>query len=162
MSAWWPARRLAAALAVATALVVALAAVGQGAAPWYAAVYVAVAVFGLGSPGALPVQVVAGVSMVAGLLVAGASPLALAPLVAGVVATAELLAVTARLDAPMERPAGDLLLRAGAHAAAAGALYALVLAVGRLPGPSGLAAVALGSGAALVAALLLVRRRRPS
>ncbi|MEQ9569883.1 MAG: hypothetical protein RLN75_06805 [Longimicrobiales bacterium] len=161
MGTWWPSRRLAAAVAVATVVGTALGAVGPGAVPWLAALYVAVAVFGLGSPAAIPVQVVAGVSLVAGLLVrsGGESALALAPLVAGVVATAELLAVVARLDAPIERPAGDLLLRAGGSAALAGGLYAGVLLAGAMPGPEGLAAVALGSGGALLAALVLVRRQ---
>lgn len=162
MSPWWPARRWAAALVVATTVVTAFVAVAEGAVPWVAVLYAAVALFGLGSSGALPVQVVAGAGLVAGLLVRsdGVDAWTLIPLVVAVVATAELLAVVHRLGAPIERPAGDLLLRAGGSALLAGAVYAAVLGAGRLPGPTGLAAVALGSGGALLAAVLVVRRGR--
>lgn len=161
MRNWWPARRQAAALAVVAILATAAVSVAYGVIPGYAAVYVAIALYGIGSAAAIPVQVLAGCALVGALLIGpiGAAPLTLLPLVVGVVGTAELLAVVARLDAPIERPAGDLLLRAGAGAGVAGLLYGAIALVGTLPGPRGSAAVALGSAAALLAALLLARRR---
>ena len=153
-------RRTVATAAVALGVLTSIAAVGQGGEPWIALVYAAVVVFALNSPGALAVQSVIGVVMVAALLIGPAgSPVAIAPLVAAVVATAELLALVARLNSPIPRDVSDLLLRAGASAVLAAAIFLGVSAVAELPGPLGLAATALASGSVLVAALALVRGR---
>lgn len=161
MTNWWPVRVQAAALTVVALLATCAVAVALGVLPGYAAAYLLIGLYGLGSPAAIPVQVVAGTSLIGALLVGpiGAAPLSLVPLVVGVVATAELLGVVARLDAPIRRPAGDLLLRAGGSAAAAGLVYTAIVLIGSVRGPSGSVAVALGSAAAFLAALTLARWR---
>jgi hypothetical protein len=112
----------------------------------------------VGSAGALAVQAVIGVVLVAALLVGpDVGALSLAPLVAAVVGTSELLAVAARLDSPIARDASDLLLRAGGASVLAAAVFVAVASVARLPGPLGLTATALASTAVLVAALALLR-----
>jgi hypothetical protein len=80
-----------------------------------------------------------------------------------VVATAELLAVVARLDSPVERrPRGVLRRAATATLTGAGAFMVVFVAAVGLPGPSGLAAVVLASAACLVLVGLLLGLRRPS
>jgi hypothetical protein len=146
------------AAAVALAVLTAVTAVGRGGEPWIATVYAAVVAFGIGSAGALAVQAVIGVVLVAALLVAPeVTPWSLAPLVAAVVATSELLAVASRLDSPIARDASDLLVRAGGAAVLAAAIFVAVATVARLPGPLGLTATALASTAVLIAALALLR-----
>jgi peptidoglycan/LPS O-acetylase OafA/YrhL len=81
------------------------------------------------------------------------------------VATAELLAGAARLNMPIERDGREDLRRAGLAAVAGAGVFGAVALVGTLPGPTGLVAVALASGACIVLALLLVRsepNKRPS
>ncbi|MGD8279342.1 MAG: hypothetical protein PVH00_14995 [Gemmatimonadota bacterium] len=123
--------------------------------------YIAVTVAALFRPGWITGQVVTGLMMAAGLMIgpAAASSLRMLPLVAGIIATAELLAAAARLDAPVERVARGELRRAGLAAGLGAVVFAAVLFAGVLPGPSGLLAVGLASAACVVLAILLVTRR---
>lgn len=162
-TAWWPGRRR---LAIVAATVTVLTAVlyillgGAAAHLDLAAIYVLVAMGALFSPAAVTAQVIAGQALAGSLLTSpqGPRPLLLVPVLAGVVATAELLAAVARLDASVERSATEGLGRMGAAAVVGAGVYAAVALVGDLPGPTGLLAVVLASGAFAGAAWLLVRR----
>jgi hypothetical protein len=128
-----------------------------------AGVYVACVWISLTIPAAIVAQTVVGLVLVGSLLVAagGPDPLTLAPLVAGVVATAELLGVAFRMNAPIERaPAGDLA-RAGANTVAAVAVFGLVSLASALPGPRGIVAIGLASAACAALAVVLVRSASP-
>jgi hypothetical protein len=123
-----------------------------------AAVYVAVTVLALFSPAAVTVQVIVGQLLVATLLLGGPrDPLLLVPVVAGIVVTAELLAVVARLDTPIERDPGEVLRPAGLAAVIAGAVFGVVALVGGVPGPTGILAVVLACGACVVLATRLAQ-----
>jgi hypothetical protein len=128
-----------------------------------AVVYVLVAVGALFSPAAITLQVIGGQALVGGLLLGPNPPdlLLLLPLLAGVVATAELLALVARLDTALERDAGGEFEEIGLSALAAGLVFGAVLLTGALlPGPGGILAVVVGAGATVVLSLLLVRSGR--
>lgn len=79
------------------------------------------------------------------------------PIVGGGVATAELLAVVARLDVPIERNPGDAVRRVGLAAVIGGGVFGVVALAGGLPGPTGLVAIAVSARACIVLARLLVR-----
>lgn len=161
-TAWWPQRRLYALLALVTAVLTTTLLAWLGGPPWLhdlALLYVALVAVALLLPAAITVQVVAGQLLVVGALLGGTADLvSLAVVVAGVVSTAELLAVVARLDAPVERtPTGDLS-RTLVAALVGAAAYAGVSLVAGVPGPRGLAAVLLASAACAVIGIALVRR----
>ncbi len=146
-------------LAVATGVV----ALSLGATPnhaWGAFGYVAVVGFAVLAPGAIWAQVLAG-QLLAGSLLLGPGRLpwwVVVPIVASVIATAEVLGVVARLNAVVPRAPADDLRRAGQATLIGGAVFALVAFAGALPGPRGILAVALASAASVsVAALLLDR-----
>jgi uncharacterized membrane protein len=148
--------------AVATG-VVAVSLGGSGNFAWAAAGYLAVVGFAVLAPAAIWAQVVAGQALIGGLLLgsAGRPWWILIPLVASVVATAEILAVVARLDSVVPRAPAHDLRRAGRATLVGSLVFAVVAFAGTLPGPRGLLAVALASGAcAAVAALLLDRSER--
>ena len=156
---WWPARRRLSLLAIATATMTGVAAVMLGGSTDLAATYFLVALVALLSPAAIAIQVVAGQVLVGSLLMAGGrtDPLALVLVFASVVATAELLAEVARMDTPFESdPRGDLR-QAGLATVIGGGAFGAVVLVGDVPGPTGVLAVALASGACVVLARLLVR-----
>lgn len=158
-------RRKAAGLAVLAAVLTGAAAAATGAsmaAVYGAGVYLALTGAVLLRPAALAAQVVVGQLLVAAVLLdpGGPPPVTLLPVVAGVVATAELLALAARLDGPFPRDAGAGLREAALATLVGSAAYGAVALLGALPGPSGLAAVALASGACLALALVLVRAAR--
>jgi hypothetical protein len=88
----------------------------------------------------------------------GPEPLWIAPLLAGVILTAELLAAVSRLDASF-RYHWKQDLRGAALAAGTGAVvFSAVIAFGSLRGPTGLLSVAIASAACVVLAFLLVSR----
>ena len=146
-------------LAVATGVV----ALSLGATPnhaWGAFGYVAVVGFAVLAPGAIWAQVLAGQLLAGGLLL---GPQALpwwivAPIVASVIATAEMLGVVARLDSVVPRDPTDDLRRAGQATVVGGAVFAVVAFAGVLPGPPGILAVALASAASVAVAALLLDR----
>ena len=121
-----------------------------------AGLYVFITVAALFLPAGIAVQVITGQALVASLLLRqdGPDPLLLVPVVAGVVATAELLAVVARLDTPLTRDPTDAAARAGRSAAIGGGVFGAVMLVSGLPGPAGPVAVVLASAACVVVAVL--------
>lgn len=157
---WRPARRRFAALALVTATLTATAGAvlgGAGAHMSLSFLYVALVAVALLYPAAIAAQVVGGQVLV-GTILAGAvrPPLLLSlAMLAGIVATAELLAVVARLDTPIEADPTDELPRIGLASLAGAAIFAAVLLASGLPGPGGLVAVALASAACLVLAGML-------
>jgi len=160
---WSPARRRTAALALATAVLTAIGGgtLSQATGHLYGAVgYVIIAAAALFSPGWITVQVIGGQLLVASILLAPAppTPLLVLPLVAGIIVTAELLAMVARLDTAPERESGPDLARVAVAGTVGAVVFAAVLLLGTLPGPRGLAAVALASAACLLLGLLLARR----
>ena len=151
-------------LAVTTGVV----ALGLGATPnhaWGALGYVAVVGFAVRAPGAIWAQVLAG-QLLAGSLLLGSGELSwwvLAPVIASVIATAEVLGVVARLNSVVPRDPTEDLRRAGRATLLGGVTFAAVALAGGLPGPRGLLAVSLASAACVaVAAVLLERPARPS
>jgi hypothetical protein len=163
-AAWWPARRRLALMAVATAALTAAAVAALGASDTHAlaaGLYMLVAVAAVFLPDAIPVQVIGGQLLAASLLVGGSVDLLLLlPVVAGVVATAELLAVVGRMDAPGERDPRADVRRAGGATGLAAAVFGAVALVGRVPGPTGLLAVVLASAACAGLAIVLARSVR--
>jgi hypothetical protein len=158
---WPPARRRVAALAVLVAVLTGTGMAALAAHGWQvlgAAAYVGAAAAGLVVPGAIGVAVVGGVGLAGSLMLGpwAVGPLVLLPVVAGVVATAELLALAGRLDTPVERNPGAELRQAGLATAMAAAVYGVVAVVGAVPGPTGfLAVVVAAAGGVGVAALLM-------
>jgi len=126
-----------------------------------AGLYVAVAALAAFMPPVIAIQVVGGQALVASLLMSqgGWTLLLLVPSVAGVVATAELLAVVARLDSPIWRESGHTVSAAGRAAVMGAGVFGAVALVGAIPGPTGLLAVVLASGACVVLARRLAGER---
>jgi len=154
-----------AAIAVAVAAVTAVTGAALGGTADHAILAVALlasTIAALRSPSWIAVQVVAGQLLAARLLLGtvGITTLHVLPLVAGVIATAELLAAVGRLDSPVELIGGGELRRAAVAAGLGAAVFAAVALTGSLPGPSGLAAVAIASAACVALAILLVTRGR--
>jgi hypothetical protein len=149
---WWPARRRLALLALLggalTAALVVFAG-GPGRRGDFALLYVGLVSLALLMPPLVTVQVVAGQLLLASLLPwhGAAGALVVAAAMAGVVATAELLATVARLDTPMERRPTGALRRAAAAAAVGAAAWAAVALLAGVPGPSGLLAALLAAAA---------------
>lgn len=167
---WWPARRRLAGLAILTATLTGSIAATAGSSPAHvygAGGYLVLTLIALFWPSAIVAHVIGGQVLAGSVLVApgGGELVPLLAIVAGAVATTELLAGAARLDMPVEREGRDDLRRAGLAAVAGAGVFGAVALVGTLPGPTGLVAVALASGACIVLALLLVRsepNKRPS
>ena len=157
---WWPARRRFALLALLTGALTAALVARMGGPDWHvdlALVYVSVVGLALFSPAAIALQVIAGQVAVASVLVGRDSAVALllVPALAGVVATAELLALVARLDSPVERRPRGELRRASVAVVVGSGVYAAIALAAPVPGPTGLVAVGLAAAAcALLAALL--------
>ena len=135
-----------------------------------AAAYIAITVSALFAPAMIMVQVAAGQVIVADLLLrpdgAGAllrpvSPgvLLLVALVAGVVATAELLAIVDRIVTSVDHDPRADLRRAALATAVAGVVFGAVFFLGSMPGPTGLAAIALAAAACVIVALVLAGQR---
>jgi hypothetical protein len=155
-------RRCAGAALLTAALTAAAAATLGGFGLFVAAFYVVLATTALFVPGAVTLQVVAGLLMAAGLLLPGAgrSPLLVLPIVAAVALTAELLGIAWRLAAPGARDVHEDRRRALVATAVAGGVYGVVTAIGGLPGPTGHLAIALSAAACFMVALLFVRGER--
>lgn len=147
-------------VAVIVAVLTAAAAVALGgsAFAFRAFVYLAVAAIAMILPALIVVQVILGVLLVAGMQLhpAGPTPLLLLPVVAGVIATAELLAVAARVRASFSRDAGEDLRRAWISALIGAVVFGAVALVAGFPGPGGFIAVVLASAACATVAVLLV------
>lgn len=144
-----------------------LSAAGLGATTnhvWGAAGYVGLVAFSLLAPASLWAQVVAGQIMAGALLLgADATPWWLVlPVVAGVVATAELASIAARLDVVVPRPPSTDLRGAFRSVLVAAVAFATVALAAGLPGPAGFLAVALASLACAGAAILLMGSGTPT
>jgi hypothetical protein len=163
LGTWSPARQRTAAAAVLVALLTAVASGlwrTTGASVYAGVAYVAVTSLAVFVPAWIPAQVIGGQLIAGTMLLApdGPEPLWIAPLLAGVILTAELLAAVSRLDASF-RYHSKQDLRGAALAAGTGAVvFAAVIAFGSLRGPTGLLSVAIASAACVVLALLLVTR----
>lgn len=149
-------------LALATAILTAsgFAVLGDGGTLWVAGsvLYVALTAAGLAAPGTMTLHTATGLTLAGALmLVGGPTPLHVAPLVAGTVAVAELLALAARLTSRTVRHPSSGLGRTAVHTAVGGGVFVLVALVSRVPGPTGLVAVALAAAACAGLAALLVR-----
>lgn len=163
----WRVRRRIAGLAFLTALATVFAASAMATSPaltWLGGIYLGVAAAAAVVPTAIVAQVALGQLLAASLLTGGdGTPfLLLVPVVAGVIATAELLAITARMATPLDYEPGRDLRRAAAAVLVGAAVFAGVAAVRGAPGPTGLAAIGLASAACIAIALLLVRSAAPS
>lgn len=158
---WWPARVRLAILAVAAAVLTGAWAVlvGGTGLSYGAVAYVLVAAAAAFLPAAIAVQVIGGQILAAGVLSApsGAVVLLALPVVLGVVVSAELLAVVARLDLPTPRAPDGALRRAGFAATIGVGVYTAVSLAGALPGPAGPVATLVAAGGIVAVALLLVR-----
>lgn len=158
----WPAgRRSVAALAVFCALVTGLAGGAAGTAGWAvltAAAHVVAALWALADTRMIGVQVGAGVLLAWSLLPetegAGVAAVVVA-VVAGVVATSELLGACARLRLVIERDPRPELLRMGLAVAVAVAVSSATVAAGGLAGPAGLVATAVAAVGCVVVAVAL-------
>jgi hypothetical protein len=110
------------------------------------------------NPRLLPLQVVVGAALAASpVAVTDATAVGVVPVVAGVVATAELLGVCGRLSMVVPRDPTPDRDQVGLATAAAAVVSALALGVGALTSASGLVAVLLGAGACAGLAVLLVQ-----
>jgi hypothetical protein len=111
------------------------------------------------TPAAITVQVVWGLTLLGNLLVgpAGANPLLLIPAITGIIFTAEILAIVARMDTPFHNDPRDDLPRAIVSALIGGAVFGAVSLLSGFRGPTGFVAVVLASGACVLLAILLVR-----
>ena len=161
MSTWSPARRRFAAFAVLTATVTGALVVGlDGSGQLFAAsAYVVITVAALFLPAGIAVQVITGQVLVANLLLGqdGPDPLLLMPVVAGVVVTAEQLAMVARFDTPIPRDHTDVSANAWLAAAIGGGVFGAVMLVSGVSGPISLVGVVAASGACIGIAALLMR-----
>jgi hypothetical protein len=158
------ARRLAAAAVLTAATTAGASAIlGTSANLLLGGAWVLTVIFALFAPAWIAVQTLGGLVVAAKLLLAtdGPAPLLMLPVVAGVVATTELLGAAARFRGPIQRRArGEF--RAAARSATIGcAIFVAVVLVGRLDGPAGLLATGLASTACIALAILLVTPRSP-
>jgi hypothetical protein len=165
MTGSWAARQRVAAVAILVATTAAAAVAALGGSAWHvsgAGAYITITVLTLFFPAVLTVQVIAGQVIVASVLLGrpGPAPLLLLPVVASVVATAELLALVGRLNTPVERDPRHDLHRTGSATAIGGGAFAAVVLLGGLPGPTGLLAIAVASAASFALALMLVNDAR--
>ena len=161
MTNWPHNRRVMAALAILAAILTGAFGVESGGpawAPYAAGTYLLITLIALFSPAAVAVQVIAGQTLIGGLLVAqdGGPPLILFPAVAGVILTAELLSVVARMDTPFDSDPRSDLPRAGLAALIGGGVFGAVVLLSGLPGPTGLVAFVLASGVCVLLAAFIV------
>jgi hypothetical protein len=153
---WPPARQgLVAATLVAGALT-ATGVVAAGAGGWSttaAVAFVVTVMWAVADPRSLGAAVVAGALACAAVLIdARDTVVAVVPLVAGVVATAELAAAAGRVGMVVLRDPVPEVRRVGLAVAIALVTSGSVVAASSLPGPDGLVATAVGAaGAALLA-----------
>jgi hypothetical protein len=158
---WPPDRRRLAALAFLTSILTAAGAAGLSgfdAVGRFAVAYVAIVVIALFSPGLIMAQVIGGQVLAGAVLLAPSrpAPLLLLPVIAGVIATAELLASAARLDAPLHRQTRPDIRTAGLAALLGAGVFGIVVLAGRLRGLTGTTATVLAAAAFLVLAFLLL------
>lgn len=162
---WGPTRQRLAATAVLTAVLTGAAGAALGGTLWHvygASAYVVIAAAAVFSPAAISAQVIGGQVLAGSVLVAPDRPavLLLLPVVAGILLTAELLGVVARMAHTLGRAPSSDVRQVGAATLIGGGVFGTVALLGGLPGPAGMAGVLLAGGACVLLALLLVRRVR--
>lgn len=158
---WWPARRRLATLAVGCAVLTGALVAGVGGGRdhvIHAALYSLVGVGALRVPPLVTGQLLVGLLMIAAVLldVDVTRSLLLAPAVAGVIVTAELLAAVARLDAPIQRVPEGVGARAIARGALGGVLFSAVRLAAGAAVPGGAVSVALASAAVVGLGVVLL------
>jgi hypothetical protein len=129
--------------------------------PLVALVYFVATAIASSSPSTIAGQVITGFGLAWGALqqLEGIAVLALVPLMVGVVATAELLGVVARLGIVVERAAGPDLRRLPAAVGLTAVISATTLSIGVLDVPGGFTGTLLAAGACVVLAVVLVGGR---
>lgn len=147
--------------AVLAAFVTGALVVGAGGGGWlrYLALgYIGIVVLALFVPAAVTAQVVGGQVLAGVVLVGGAAGglFTTALVVAGVVVTAELLAVVARLDSPVRRRPEGVLARTGTAGALAGGVFGVVVFSSGQYAVGGLIAVAVASAVCFGVAMRMV------
>jgi hypothetical protein len=156
---WPPWRQAVAAAAIVAAALTGLAGAALGNGGWaetLAAAHLAATAAVLRRPTLAGVQVAVGVGL-AWLTLPGSddpNP-AVVPVITGVVATAELLGLSARLGTVVSADAVPGLLRVGVTAIGAAAVSGLVVAMGGLGDMGGLPATAVAAGACLAVIALV-------
>lgn len=160
-----PARQRLAAMAVLMAILTGTgtAALGEsGSHILGAGAYVVATLAALYSPGAIIAQVIVGQLLAAGLVLGrgDSTTLFVLPVIVSVVATAELLAAVGRSATAPDRDPGDDLRTTVVTISIASVVFGVVAIIGRLPGPTGILAIALASAACVVLAFLLVSDTR--
>lgn len=161
----WPRARIVAATGAVAAAVVTLAlaaAAGRGGWPLLGVTYLALTALALFAPAAVTFQVLLGQLVLVAALAGGGGAvrlLLLAPALGGIVVTAELLALAARLDTPVSNEPRRALPEAGRAAGIAAGVFAAVALLAALPPPSGVLAVVLAAGALAWGATLLTGGR---
>lgn len=158
LTLWPPARRwlAAAALAAAVATSAVGAALAGPTAGWFALGHVVAAAWALADRRIIVGQVGAGVALAWSLVPGTDDPVVgVVGVVAGVVATSELLGATDRLRMVVERDPQPELVRVGLAAGVAVVLSAVTVAASALPGPSGAVATVVATLGCLVAAVAL-------
>jgi hypothetical protein len=162
--AWSPARQRAAAgallLAVGTAAIVA-AAGGTAWQGWAAVVYIAAAGIAVTAPPWILAQVVSGQLLAFSILLTGAGAMAIVPVIASTIASAELLAGAARMQAAPSSPHSADMRGAVRAALIGAAVCGAVVVAGGFISLSGTVAIAAASAACVLVALVLVRAARP-
>lgn len=163
LTLWPSARRWLAAAALAAAVVTSLvgAALAGPTAGWFALGHVVAAAWALTDRRIVVGQVGAGVALAWSLVPGTDDPVAgVVVVVAGVVATSELLGSTHRLGMVVERDPRPELLRAALATGAAVVLSAVTVAASALPGPSGAVATGVATLGCVVAAVALRQTAR--
>lgn len=163
-------QRVAAAVAL-TAVLTGAAATAFGGSVWHvcgALAYIGVAIFALFSPAAITAQVTGGLLLAGSLLLADDAPSVILILLmfVSIVATAELLAIAARLANRIERDGRDDLRRAVRTIATAGCVAAVMLLIALPLWPrtlsGGLVSIGIASGACVLLAIVLAGGRLES
>lgn len=166
MGNWWPRRIRVAGVAVGVAVLIGMVAgmfAGVGRSLTLAGVSGAIAALALFEPAAVTGWVVWGLVMAGWgwMRQEGAREVLVVAVMAGVVGVAELLAIVAKIDVPMEPSGGGREpQRVGAAAAIAAAVSGVAMILGGVGTVSGLTAAVVGAGACMVAALALISRSR--
>jgi hypothetical protein len=160
MTEWLVSRFGLGGLALTAAALTGVLVVQIGGMDWHAhgaTAYFLIALLASVSPAAIAAQVVTGQLLVGSLLLTpGGSPsLLLVPAISGVILTAELLSIMARMDTPFASHPRSDLRRAGLSVLIGAGVFGAVLLASPLPGPGGLLAVVMAAGACVGLAVLL-------
>jgi hypothetical protein len=159
LTVWPPARQGLAAASLAIALATSVGAAVYADGPWTALAALAHAVaalWALADARVIATQVGTGVAMAwTALIGTDGTAIGAVVIVAGVVATSEMLAATSRLGIVVERDPGPELRQVGVAVALGAVTSGVTLAASALPGPPGLIAPAVATLGCVVLAVAL-------